>query len=141
LEKLLGGPRIGIASGSLAKTARHALGDILLRFPENSQIWHDNVDKAMIELGQTGLHKPNKFPLVNAAEHYRPFIKGIFIGDTMADYLTADNAGAEFLFAGVYACVHQPELAMNAFLERGSDIVAPDVNYLPMVIEYAKSNS
>ena len=27
---------------------------------------------------------------------------------------------------------------MNAFLDRGSDIVAPTVNDLPMIIRYAK---
>jgi phosphoglycolate phosphatase-like HAD superfamily hydrolase len=137
-EELFGGPRFGIASGSLANTARHALGDILNRFPEQSQIWHDVVDEFMEELGQVGLHKPNKFPLMKAAEFYRPFKQGLYVGDTMADFLTAEKAGEEFLFAGVYACVHQSEGAMKAFLDMGSDIVAPDVNYLPMVIEYVR---
>jgi phosphoglycolate phosphatase-like HAD superfamily hydrolase len=140
-EKLYGGPRFGIASGSLANTAKHALGDILKRFPEPSQIWHDVVDVAMAELGKEGLHKPNKFPLMKAAEPYRPFKQGLYVGDTMADYFTAENAGYEFLFAGVYKCVHQAEEAKNAFLDRGSDIVAPDVNHLPMVIEYARANT
>lgn len=139
-EELYGGPRFGIASGSLANTARHALGDILKRFPEPSQIWHDVVDAAMAELGLEELHKPNKFPLMKAAEPYRPFKQGLYVGDTMADYFTAENAGEEFLFAGVYECVHQAEGAMNAFLDRGSDIVAPTVNDLPMIIEYARDN-
>ena len=139
-EELYGGPKFGIASGSLANTARHALGDILSRFPEQSQIWHDVVDAAMAELGLEGLHKPNKFPLMKAAEPYRPFRQGLYVGDTMADYFTAENAGEEFLFAGVYECVHQAEGAMNAFLDRGSDIVAPTVNDLPMIIEYARNN-
>lgn len=138
LEELYGGARFGIASGSLANTARHALGAILGRFPEPSRIWHDVVDDFMRELGQEGLHKPNKFPLIKSAEPYRPFNKALYVGDTMADYLTAQNAGDDFLFAGVYECVHQPEEAMNAFLDRGSDIVAPTVNDLPMIIRYAR---
>ena len=137
-EELYGGARFGIASGSLANTARHALGAILGRFPEPSRIWHDVVDDFMRELGQEGLHKPNKFPLIKSAEPYRPFNKALYVGDTMADYLTAQNAGDDFLFAGVYKCVHQPEEAMNAFLDRGSDIVAPTVNDLPMIIRYAR---
>ena len=139
-EELYGGPKFGIASGSLTNTARHALGDILNRFPEKSQIWHDVVDAAMAELGLEGLHKPNKFPLMKAAEPYRPFKQGLYVGDTMADYFTAENAGEEFLFAGVYECVHQAEGAMNVFLDRGSDIVAATVNDLPMIIEYARTN-
>ena len=137
-EELYGGARFGIASGSLANTARHALGAILDRFPEPSRIWHDVVDDCMRELGQKGLHKPNKFPLMKAAEPYRPFNKALYVGDTMADYLTAQNAGDDFLFSGVYECVHQPEEAMNAFLDRGSDIVAPTVNDLPKIIRYAR---
>lgn len=137
-QELYGGARFGIASGSLANTARHALGAILDRFPEHSQIWHDVVDDYMRELGQEGLHKPNKFPLMKAAESYRPFNKALYVGDTMADYLTAQNAGDDFLFVGVYECVHQPEEAMNAFLDKGSDIVAPTVNDLPMIIRYAR---
>ncbi|MBT5643321.1 hypothetical protein HOJ44_09405 [Candidatus Bathyarchaeota archaeon] len=137
-EELYGAPRFGIASGSMANTARHALGDILYRFPKQSQIWHDVVDAAMDELGKQGLHKPNKFPLMKAAESYRPIKQGLYVGDTMADYYTAKNAGSEFIFAGVYECVHVAEAAMNAFLDRGSDIVAPTVNDLPMIILYAR---
>lgn len=139
-EELFGGPKFGIASGSLANTARHALGEILGRFPEQSQIWHDVVDKCMEELGQENLHKPNKFPLLKAAEPYRPIKQGLYVGDTMADYYTAENAGDEFLFAGVYECVHQAEGAKNAFLDRASDIVAPTVNDLPKAIKYARDN-
>lgn len=139
-EALLGGAKFGIASGSLANTARHALGNILNRFPKRSQIWHDVVDSYMEELGQENLHKPNKFPLLKAAEPYRPIKQGLYVGDTMADYFTAENAGEEFLFAGVYGCVHQAEEAMNTFLNRGSDIVAPTVNDLPKAINYARSN-
>jgi len=139
-EELFGGARFGIASGSLANTARHALGAILDRFPKPSRIWHDVVDDFMRELGQEGLHKPNKFPLLKAVEPYMPFNKALYVGDTMADYLTAQNAGDDFLFAGVYECVHQPEDAMNAFLDRGSDIVAPTVNDLPMIIRYAREH-
>ncbi len=140
-EELYGGARFGIASGSMANTAKHALGDILGRFPESSQIWHDMVDNYMIELGQEGLHKPNKFPLMKAAEPYRPFKKALYVGDTVADFLTAQNAGAKFLFVGVYECVHQPEEAMNAFLDRGSDIVAPTVNDIPKIIRYAREQN
>ena len=77
---------------------------------------------------------------MKASEPYRPFKKGLYVGDTMADYYTAENAGEEFLFAGVYECVHQAEGAMNVFMDNGSDIVAPTVNDLPMIIEYARKN-
>lgn len=138
-EVLIGGPRFGIASGSLANTAWHALGDIVNRFPERAQIWHDVVDKDMAELGLVGLHKPNKYPLIKASDQFKPYTQALYVGDTMADYFTAENAGDDFIFAGVYECVHNAEGAMNTFLDKGSDIVAPTVNDLPTIIEYARS--
>jgi len=140
LESLLGGPRFGVASGSMENTARHALKEIKERFPQRSQYWHDVVDHDSEKLGVDNLHKPNPYPLVKAAEPYSPG-KVLYIGDTMADYLTAENAGDKYLFAGVYSCVHSSEEALKGFLEMGSDIVAPTVNYIPLILRYARGES
>lgn len=140
LESLLGGPRFGVASGSMENTARHALKEIKERFPQRSQYWHDVVDHDSEKLGVDNLHKPNPYPLVKAAEPYSPG-KVLYIGDTMADYLTAENAGDKYLFAGVYSCVHSSEEALKGFLEIGSDIVAPTVNDIPLILRYARGES
>ena len=140
LEGILGGPRFGIASGSLENTARHALKDIKDRFPQEAQYWHDVVDRDARRLGEDNLHKPNPYPLVKGSEPYKPK-KVLFIGDTMADYLTAENAGDDYLFAGVYASVHNGDGVRDGFLDAGSTVVAPTVNEIPIVLRYAKGDN
>ena len=137
LEDILGGPRFGIASGSLENTARHALKDTMDRFPQETQYWHDVVDRDARKLGEENLHKPNPYPLVKASEPYEPE-KVLYIGDTMADYLTAENAGTDYLFAGVYASVHNGNSVRDGFLEADSPVVAPTVNEIPIVLRYAR---
>ncbi len=139
LEMLLGGPRFGVASGSLENTARHALGDIVDRFPKGSQYWHDVVDRDQKRLGVGDLHKPNPYPLRKAVEPYSPEMV-LYIGDTMADYLTAENAGEGVLFTGVYASVHSSEQVKQGFMELGSDLVAPTVNEIPAALRYVREN-
>ena len=134
--EVLGGARLGIASGSLRNTAAHVLGDILGYFPRDAQVWHDDVDAAQKETGTTGLHKPDGYPLLRAAEQFKPYSRVLFVGDTMADHLTAERAGEKFLFAGVYGCVSSANEAKQAFLEAGCDVVAPTVaQLLPLLRE------
>ena len=137
LEEILSGPRFGVASGSIENTARHALGDIIDRFPKGSQYWHDVVDRDQKKLGASDLHKPNPYPLRKAAEPFNPEMV-LYIGDTMADYLTAENAGEGVLFTGVYASVHSSEKVKQSFIELGSDLVAPTVNEIPAALRYAR---
>ena len=140
LEKLLGGPRFGVASGSLENTARHVLGEIKCRFPQGSQYWHDVVDRDAKALGEDNLHKPNPYPLVKASEPYSPDMV-LFIGDTMADYYTAENAGEGYLFAGVYASVHSSQEVRDSFMALGCPVVAPTVNEIPTVLRYARGEA
>jgi len=137
LQEILGGPRFGVASGSMENTARHALGSIVDRFPKNSQYWHDVVERDQKKLGVNDLHKPNSYPLKKAAEPFNPE-KVLYIGDTMADYLTAENAGEDVLFTGVYASVHSSDKVKQSFIELGSDIVAPTVNEIPAALRYVR---
>jgi len=140
LEAILGGPRFGIASGSLENTARHALKDIKDRFPQKAQYWHDVVDRDARRLAEDSLHKPNPYPLVKASESFDPE-KILYIGDTMADYYTAENAGDDYLFAGVYGSVHNGDGVRDGFLEAGSPVVAPTVNEIPIVLRYARGDA
>jgi HAD superfamily hydrolase (TIGR01549 family) len=140
LQEILGGPRFGIASGSLENTARHALGSIKDRFPDGCQYWHDVVDRDAKRLGKENLHKPNPYPLLKAAETYNSKAV-LYIGDTMADYLTAENAGEGYLFAGVYGSIHCGEDARDSFKGLGCDVVAPTVNEIPTVLRYARGET
>ena len=140
LESILGGPRFGVASGSLENTARHALKEIKDRFPRDSQYWHDVVDRDAKRLGEDNLHKPNPYPLLKASEPFDSE-ETLFIGDTMADYLTAENAGEGYVFAGVYASVHSGDVVRNSFLKIGCAVVAPTVNEIPIVLLYARGEA
>ena len=135
-SELLGGNRMGIASGSLVGTARHALGELIELFSEQAQVWHDTVEEAQRAGGSVDLHKPHPYSLLRASEPFQPFERALYLGDSMADKLMVANAGEPpYLFAGVYGCVHDSERARDDFLERGSDIVAPTVNDLPSILE------
>ena len=144
LKRLLGGYRFGIASGSLMNSARYALGDAWGVFPRGARVWHDDVDHAMAENGTQGLHKPSGYPLRRVSSVYEPYKRAIYVGDTMADLLTARNASAEaprYTFMGVYSSVDSPTETLQMFIHEGADAVAPSVNQLPDVLEWARSES
>ncbi len=137
LEPLIGGPRFGVASGSLADAARHVLGDALGRFHPAAQVWHEDVASAERDAGAS-LQKPNPYPLLRASEPFRPYKRVLYVGDTMADWLMAENAGDGFLFAGVFGGVAAKEETRSAFLEAGSAMVLASVNLLPTVLRLLK---
>ncbi|MCW4050228.1 MAG: hypothetical protein NWE89_10900 [Candidatus Bathyarchaeota archaeon] len=139
LSVLLGGNRMGIASGSLANTARHALGDILNKFRSDAQVWHDDVAKAVKATGRSDLHKPNPYALLRALEPFKPYKRVLYVGDTSADYMTSTRAGV--LFAGVYGSVSASERTKDAFIELGCSVVAPTVNDLPDVLRTARESN
>ena len=141
LEEIIGGARFGVASGSLANTARHALGAALERFRPEAQVWHDDIDQAEAATGRRGLGKPNPYPLTRSAEPYQPITRALYAGDTVADMLTAERAGDRYLFAGVYGCVAASVEARQAFLEYGCDVVAHSVNDLPTILRAARSEA
>ena len=141
LEEIIGGARFGVASGSLANTARHALGAALRRFRPEAQVWHDDIEQAEAATGRRGLGKPNPYPLTRSAEPYQPITRALYAGDTVADMLTAERAGDRYLFAGVYGCVAASVEARQAFLEYGCDVVAHSVNDLPTILRAARSEA
>ena len=144
LERLatqLGGPRFGIASGSMATPARHVLGETLDEMNPEAQVWMDDVDRAEEETGENNLSKPNPFSLTTASRALEPFERALYVGDTMADLIMVKRACDEdprYLFAGVYQHAGSDEAAMKDFLDEGADVVAPNVNELPSILEYVK---
>ena len=144
LERLatqLGGPRFGIASGSMATPARHVLGETLDEMNPEAQVWMDDVDRAEEETGENNLSKPNPFSLTTASRALEPFERALYVGDTMADLIMVKRACEEdprYLFAGVYRYAGSDEAALKGFLEEGADVVAPSVNELPSILEYMK---
>jgi phosphoglycolate phosphatase-like HAD superfamily hydrolase len=138
LASLLGGPRLGVASGSVRSTALYALRGVGRLIPAGAQVWHGDVDAAMAESGRRGLHKPDPYSLVRACEPYVPRGGVLYVGDTAADRIMVERAGVGFLFAGVYGCTHAPEESMREFLDAGCAVVAPTVNELPGVLRRAR---
>jgi phosphoglycolate phosphatase-like HAD superfamily hydrolase len=137
LERILGGSRFGIASGSPKGTAKYALKKIIERFPEEGQYWYDTITQDEKRFKLKNLRKPNPYSLVKASEPFNPE-KVLYIGDTIADYLTAENAGKEFIFAGVYKTALNSEETKNSFQEKGSSIITPTVNEIPKILRYAR---
>jgi HAD superfamily hydrolase (TIGR01548 family) len=144
LERLatqLGGPRFGIASGSMATPARYVLGEALDEMNPEAQVWMDDVDRAEEETGEDNLGKPDPFSLTTASRALEPFERALYVGDTMADLIMVKRACEEdprYLFAGVYRYAGSDEAAMLGFLDDGADVVAPTVNELPSILEYVK---
>ena len=141
LFSVLGGPRLGVASGSMMGTALHLLGGLMNHVPREAQVWHGDVDEAARKTGDAGLHKPDPYSLLRACEPYRPFSKALYVGDTAADRAMARRAGEDYLFAGVYGLTHSPESSMREFLESGCDVVAPTVNELPRILSMVRGGS
>ncbi len=138
LMDLLGGDRIGIASGSLYATAMHVLGDSISQIRREAQVWYENVEEAQRRREAVGLHKPAPYSLLRASKPFKPYDRILYVGDTLADRLMVRNAGEpKFMFAGVYGNVHNVDEARDDFLSSGSDIVAPTVNDLPELLRYA----
>jgi len=138
LMDLLGGDRIGIASGSLYATAMHVLGDSISQIRREAQVWYENVEEAQRRREAVGLHKPAPYSLLRASKPFKPYDRVLYVGDTLADRLMVRNAGEpKFMFAGVYGNVHNVDEARDDFLSSGSDIVAPTVNDLPELLRYA----
>ena len=135
-SSLLGGNRFGIASGSLQNTAYHVLGDTIQLVPSEAQMWHEQVDKAEKSSGKD-LHKPNPYSLIKATEIYEPFKYVLYIGDSIADFLTASRAkmnDPRYLFAGVYQNVEPNNHIKKEFIHLGSDLIIPSVNELPQIL-------
>jgi phosphoglycolate phosphatase-like HAD superfamily hydrolase len=134
LTALLGGNRIGIASGSPSGTARYVLGNIVDIIPENAQIWYDTIEEAQSLEGKKNLHKPHPYSLLKSSKAFWPYKNVLYVGDTMADLIMTRNTRKQrFLFAGVYRNVENSEKVKNDFLKKGSDIVIPTVNDLPSI--------
>jgi HAD superfamily hydrolase (TIGR01548 family) len=141
LARQMGGPRFGIASGSMATPARHVLGEMLDEMNPEAQVWMDDVDKAEEETGEFKLSKPDPFSLTTASRAFEPFDRILYVGDTMADLLMVKRACEEdprYLFAGVYRYAGSDEAALKGFLDEGADVVAPSVNELPMIMKYVR---
>jgi phosphoglycolate phosphatase-like HAD superfamily hydrolase len=141
MEELLNSRRLGVASGSLMNSARHALGHTIDIFPRNAQVWYEDVDAA--SKGTQNLHKPNGYSLLQVAKAYAPYRRVIYVGDTVADLLTtrnADEQNSKFSFLGVYATSARQEATREMFLSLGADAVAPTVNQLPLIIQRARAD-
>ena len=142
LENLLGGDRIGIASGSISTTAMHALKGCISRISDDAQVWYETVEEAQNVEGVKDLHKPAPYSLLRASRPYEPYYHVLYVGDTMSDFMMARNSGEpSFLFAGVYRDVHCLEDVREGFLSNGADVVAPSVNELPEVLKYSRGET
>ncbi len=146
LTLLLGGKKIGIASGSWATPAKYALGDLVKQFkPEACVFINDAVEaerRLFEEKGVTvNLKKPNPFTLIRAAEGLGEQGLVLYVGDSMEDAFMArdaSKAGKDFVFVGVYLFSGLDDVVRDCFLKSKCDIVIPSVNDLPAVLEVVR---
>jgi phosphoglycolate phosphatase-like HAD superfamily hydrolase len=143
LTLLLGGRKLGIASGSWSRPAKYVLGDLIEQFDPKALIFLENAVEAERRLLKEkgvllNLRKPNPYSLVKAAEGLGEPSLVLYVGDSMEDALMAWDAsktGKSYVFAGVYHYSGLDDVVRDGFLESGCDIVIPSVNDLPSVLE------
>jgi phosphoglycolate phosphatase-like HAD superfamily hydrolase len=143
LALLLGGRKLGIASGSWSKPAKYVLGDLIEQFDSRALIFLENAEEAERKLSKEkgsllNLRKPSPYSLLKAAEGLGVPNLVLYVGDSMEDALMAKEAsktGKNFVFAGVYRYSGLDDIVRDGFLESGCDIVIPSVNDLPSILE------
>lgn len=143
LASILGKPKFGISSGSGVKQAEYILGEILDKFNPEALVFREVVERAKQEAVEKGdstvsLWKPNPFSLLRAAEALEPFVRVLYVGDSMEDAMMVERTGERgrrFLFAGIYYYSPPREATLDAFLKAGCDVILPSVNELPLVLE------
>ncbi|KON30008.1 hypothetical protein AC482_05035 [miscellaneous Crenarchaeota group-15 archaeon DG-45] len=146
LIPLMGGANFGVASGSRLAPARFILGDLLDRFHPGALIFLDDVERAERKHSEdagarVNLKKPNPFSLLTSAEAIQPRGAVLYVGDSMADAMTAREANravARFSFAGVYGHSQLEDVLRRDLIEAGCDAVLPSVNEIPAVLEWLR---
>jgi HAD superfamily phosphatase len=143
LVLLLGGKKLGIASGSRAKPANYALGDLIRQFYPKALVFLDITEEAERKLSKerglpVNLKKPDPYSLLKAAEGFGEFDSVLYVGDSTEEALMtkeASKTGKCFIFAGVYRYSSLANLVRDSFLESSCDMVIPSVNDLPFILE------
>jgi phosphoglycolate phosphatase-like HAD superfamily hydrolase len=143
LALLLGGRKLGIASGSWSKPAKYVLRDLIEQFDPRALIFLENAEEAERKLLKekgllVNLRKPSPYSLLKAVEGLDKPNLVLYVGDSMEDALMAEEAsktGKNFVFAGVYLYSGLDDVVRDGFLESGCDIVIPSVNDLPSILE------
>lgn len=146
LASLLGGGKLGIASGSWSTPAKYALGNLVKQFKPDACVFINDAVEAerqlLKEKGVTvNLKKPNPFTLVKAAEGLSEPGLVLYVGDSMEDSFMArdaSKAGRDFVFVGVYLYSGVDDVVRDGFLGAGCDIVIPSVNDLPALLEVVR---
>jgi phosphoglycolate phosphatase-like HAD superfamily hydrolase len=143
LTSLLGGKKLGVASGSRLSPAKYALGDLIRQFNPKALVFMEITEEAERKLSEekglpVNLKKPNPYSLLKAVEGFGESDSILYVGDSVEDGLMAKEAsriGKGFIFAGVYRYSGLESLVRDSFLESSCDMVIPSVNDLPFVLE------
>jgi HAD superfamily phosphatase len=143
LALLLGGRKLGIASGSWSRPAKYVLGNLIEQFNPRALFFLENAEEAERKLLKekrllVNLRKPSPYSLLKAVEGLGEPNLVLYVGDSMEDALMAEEAsktGKNFVFAGVYLYSGLDNIVRDDFLESGCDIVIPSVNDLPSILE------
>ncbi len=143
----MGFPPIGIASGRMRKQTAPLLEKYNLRgyFNLEASTFLEEIEKDEEEFRRRGknvkLDKPNPYPLISTAIRMKINDGFVYVGDTVADVIACLNAEAEGKYVavsvGVLCSTKRKEELLAKFLELGCNIIMPNPNDLPKVIEEA----
>jgi phosphoglycolate phosphatase-like HAD superfamily hydrolase len=154
LAYILGETNFGIASGSRFIPAKYILKNLLNYFSPEAIVFLDDVEKEEEKLKIEGkissnlvkqnvLMKPHPFSLIKAVNGLKKYRLPLYIGDSMEDLATVENARKNnyiFIFAGVYAQSKFKEKLLQSFFKHNVEIILPSVNELPPILWEIKKN-
>jgi phosphoglycolate phosphatase-like HAD superfamily hydrolase len=143
---LFGDTNVGIASGSRYKAAEYVLGKVLDFFNKRAIIFLDDIEKFesinSVSDIKINLKKPNPFSIQKSAEAFENTNMVLYVGDSVADCITVNNARKEneaFLFTGVYRQSFSEGELIKSFMEHKGDLILPTVNEIPEVFMKIRS--
>ena len=128
LVKLLGGRRLGIASGRSRPLAEHTLGELMGFFVPEATTFLEDLR------GDLSLMKPNPYTLLRSASALEPFTFVLYVGDSAEDVIASKRAAdrdRRFLSACVHGGAPNPSRAMRRFMELRADLIIESVNGVP----------
>ncbi len=141
-QRIIGGPKMAIATGRPYVAVRHALGRLLRFFEKDASTYIGDGDiypELAAELDK--YRKPSGASLLRARKMLSAGTM-LYIGDSAEDRLMVDDARRryrEVLFAGIYGSSFDEESQISYFSRAKSDLVVRTVDQVPAVLEMIAS--
>lgn len=120
--------KLGLLTGRSRVGTYYSLGALVTYFDGKAQAFSED---------DPHFKKPNPNPLAFCAKRLK-VNKVMYVGDSMEDLLMAEGTkalGLKILFAGVYKGKGYRSKRLGLFMNKGADLLIPDVSSLPDLLE------